>query len=233
MEELWWGGSPSPRTNLHPATIKEFEIENDLYDHNWSHRCPEWDLPCNSARGVKLHQVKSHGGNDMTIMTEQKHKTQGHPGGQSRERTQDRGPTRSESNDILWSQSPWKCVQVRLPGVRLCSRRAPGLRHKGTRRQSNVALRQVRPPFWLTCSWVMAQDPPYVDSVVSLLTYGCESWNLTEAVMRKLNGANRQMLSRITGNDVRDESRSSTTNFDIVKHIRLRRLRWMGQILRG
>ena len=65
----------------------------------------------------------------------------------------------------------------------------------------------------------------YVVAVVSLLTYGCESWNLTDDVMCKLNGANSLMLSRITGNDVRTEARASTSSFDIVKHIRVRRLR--------
>ena len=50
--------------------------------------------------------------------------------------------------------------------------------------------------------------------------------------MRKLNGCNSQMLSRITGNDVRTEARSTTSSFDVVKHIRVRRLRWLGQILR-
>ena len=74
----------------------------------------------------------------------------------------------------------------------------------------------------------------YVAEVVSLMTYGCESWTLTEDVMHKLNGCNSQMLSRITGNDIRTEARSATSNFDIVKHdIRVRRLRWMVQILRG
>ena len=69
--------------------------------------------------------------------------------------------------------------------------------------------------------------------MVSLLTYGCESWTLTDDVMRKLNGANSRMLSRITGKDIRTEARSATASFDIVKHIRIRRLRWLGQILRG
>ena len=51
--------------------------------------------------------------------------------------------------------------------------------------------------------------------------------------MRKLNGCNSQMLSRVTGNDVRTEARPTTSSFDVVKHIRVRCLRWLGQILRG
>ena len=73
----------------------------------------------------------------------------------------------------------------------------------------------------------------YSAAVVSLLTYGCESWNLTQKVMRKLNGCNSQMLARITGRSVREEARSATASFDLVKTIRIRRLRWLGQILRG
>ena len=51
--------------------------------------------------------------------------------------------------------------------------------------------------------------------------------------MSKLNGCNSQMFVRITGNEVWYEARSATSSFDLVKHIRVRRLRWLGQILRG
>ena len=70
-------------------------------------------------------------------------------------------------------------------------------------------------------------------AAVSLLTYECESWNLTKDTMGKLNGCNSQMLAQITGRSVRGEAKSSTSSFDIVKNIRVRRLRWLGQILRG
>ena len=51
--------------------------------------------------------------------------------------------------------------------------------------------------------------------------------------MRALNGANSQMLSRITGESVRSQARSETAVYDLVKNIRKRRLRWLGKILRG
>ena len=41
-----------------------------------------------------------------------------------------------------------------------------------------------------------------------------------------------QILSRITGNDVRHEARACITSFDILKHIRTMRLKWLGSILR-
>ena len=40
------------------------------------------------------------------------------------------------------------------------------------------------------------------------------------------------MLSRITGQHVRTEARSVTTSFDIIKHIKTMRIKWLGNILR-
>ena len=51
--------------------------------------------------------------------------------------------------------------------------------------------------------------------------------------MSRFNGCNSRMLARITGRDVQSEARSATSSFDLVKSIRIRRLRWLGQILRG
>ena len=59
------------RSDLHPDAIKDFEIENNLYDHSWTHRCPVCDLPCRTARGVKIHRTKAHGKNDKTTQQSQ------------------------------------------------------------------------------------------------------------------------------------------------------------------
>ena len=50
--------------------------------------------------------------------------------------------------------------------------------------------------------------------------------------MRTLNGANSQMLSRVTGKSVQQEARADTTSYDLLKQIRRMRLNWLGQILR-
>lgn len=63
-----------PHTNLHPVTIKEFELENILYDHSSPFRCPVCDLSCNSERGVKVYTVKTHDKNDVTVQNEQVYK---------------------------------------------------------------------------------------------------------------------------------------------------------------
>jgi len=49
-----------PRSHLHPEAIADFEKANDLYDHDWLHRCDICDLPCKSDRGVRIHKSAKH-----------------------------------------------------------------------------------------------------------------------------------------------------------------------------
>ena len=72
----------------------------------------------------------------------------------------------------------------------------------------------------------------YIASVCSILTYGSEAWNLTAEVRRKINGANSQMLSVITGKTQREEASETTCSFNLVRAVRARRLQWLGHILR-
>ena len=67
----------------------------------------------------------------------------------------------------------------------------------------------------------------YVTAVCSLITYGCETWDLTEKVMRQINGANSIMLVRITVKHFREEANALTTSFDLVLSIRRRRMKWV------
>ena len=73
----------------------------------------------------------------------------------------------------------------------------------------------------------------YQAAVCSILTYGCETWSLTPAVMKKLNGANSKMLTRFTGKSIPQEARRATCSFDLVRSIRVRRFKWLGHILRA
>ena len=72
----------------------------------------------------------------------------------------------------------------------------------------------------------------YEAAVVSVLIYGCETWDINPDACRKLNGANSRMLSWITGKTIPTEARPATTSFNIIKKVRQRRLRWVGHILR-
>ena len=73
----------------------------------------------------------------------------------------------------------------------------------------------------------------YEASVLSLLTFGCETWTLSPQVLRMLNGANSRMLARFTGQSIPKEARPQTTSLNIIRKIRQRRLRWVGHILRA
>ena len=219
------------RTNLHPEAIKDFETVNNLYDHNWLFQCPVCDLPCKSARGVKIHRTKAHGKNDKTVQNTQNFKG----------RLADRAVVESKLVDqqssrpnVLCEGEPLENV-FRFPYLGAIFA-ADGLQGYDIRARIGKAMTR--------CGKLghMFDSPDlgprlkirlYNAAVVSLLTYGCESWNLTQEVMRKLNGCNSQMLARITGRSVREEARSTTSSFDLVKAVRVRRLRWLGQILRG
>ena len=50
----------------------------------------------------------------------------------------------------------------------------------------------------------------YEAAVCSILTYGCETWVLTDKVMTKINGANSRMVTHITSRNNVQESRSTT-----------------------
>jgi len=221
-----------PRSNPHPDAIKEFELKNDLYDHSWPFRCPECDLPCSSECGVKVHKAKAHGRNDMTAVTEQVYK-----GSLADKAVQERTLEENhEQRPTIYCEG--KALENVFKFVYLGSVfAADGRQEYDIRVRIGKAMSRCGKLGHLFDSpalgpWLKVRL--YTAAVVSLLTYGCESWILTEEViMRKLNGCNSQMLSRITGNDVRTEARSTTSSFDVVKHIRVRRLRWLGQILRG
>jgi hypothetical protein len=72
----------------------------------------------------------------------------------------------------------------------------------------------------------------YITAVWLVLVYGCESWLLTRKVVQRLNGFNSQVLSWMTKKSVREEASSRTRSFDLVNWIRVRRLKFLGRVLR-
>ena len=66
----------------------------------------------------------------------------------------------------------------------------------------------------------------------SKLVYDCEAWPLDDKTCKMLNGTNSKMVSRITDRPIREEASTSSKTFDVVKWIRVRRLQWVGHILR-
>ena len=73
----------------------------------------------------------------------------------------------------------------------------------------------------------------YEAAVCSILTYGCETWTLCPKMIQRLNGVNSTILARITNKPIQQEARALTTSLNLVRKIRVRRLKWLGHILRA
>ena len=71
----------------------------------------------------------------------------------------------------------------------------------------------------------------YRHAVVSTLSHAHEAWKLTPRVMRRLNGWNSRCVATITGRSFRKEA-GRRQSFDLVSSLRVRRLRWVGHVLR-
>ena len=215
-----------PRGNLHPESIRDFEKINSCYVEDWPHRCNICDLPCRTQRGVAIHRSRMH----------------------KDEKPQNFAGTLA---DRAVQVGKWTAQQTHRPTITCEDKNLENVfkfKYLGSLFAADVKQCydiQARVAKAMSRCGQLRQlfDSPYLNqniklrlykaSVCSLLTYGCESWSLTNKVMRTLNGANSQMLSRVTGKSVQQEARADTTSYDLLKHIRRMRLNWLGQILRS
>ena len=67
-------------------------------------------------------------------------------------------------------------------------------------------------------------------AVIAALAHGSEAWWLTEAAVVRVRGWAARCLARVTGREVREECLGPTV--DVVGNLRVRRLRWLGHLLR-
>ena len=83
----------------------------------------------------------------------------------------------------------------------------------------------------------------YESGVCSILTHSHEAWKLDEATCRKLRAWNGRNLAIINSGDLPDPDdpesfrtlirlQTNKADFDLVSALRVRRLRWLGHILR-
>ena len=70
----------------------------------------------------------------------------------------------------------------------------------------------------------------YKAAVCSSLTHACEAWDLTDSILRTINGFNSRCLSIILKSDIHDMA--ANPPFDLVLSVRKRRLRFLGHVLR-
>ena len=211
----WQGYSPQhdswvPRTSLHPEAIKDYEMQTGVYVHDWQFRCPDCDLPCKSLRGVKIHQSRTHKpvkkqSFEGSLVDKAVHVSklvklqQNRPAVHCGEHVLD-NVFRFSYLDTIFAANGLQCYDVGARVVMAMSR-CDKLRHvfDSPHISQKVKLRL------------------YEAAVCSILTYGCETWNLDVNTIRKLNAANSAMLARITGRPIATEARPLTTSYDLVK----------------
>ena len=70
----------------------------------------------------------------------------------------------------------------------------------------------------------------YCAAVCSTFSHASEAWDLTESVVKNINGFNSRCLHTITGKSYRETA--VNPDFNLVRSIRQRRLRYLGHILR-
>ena len=227
----WQGYSPQedswiPRSNLHPEAIKDYELEVGAYVQGWRFRCPVCDLPCKSQRGVKIHQARAH----------KAAKPQAFEG-----RLADKAVQVSKLIDLQKSRPDVYCGEQILENVFKFQYlgsvfAANGLQCYDVDARVAMAMSRcgkLRHVFDSPHLSLKLKLRLYEAAVCSLLTYGCETWDLDSVTMKRINGANSVMLARITGRSIPSEARSHTTSFNLIKTIRERRLRWLGHIVRA
>ena len=105
-----------------------------------------------------------------------------------------------------------------------------------------VRLAQARSRFnrlnhlWKSCFLSKRTKLRLYECVVcSILSHGFECWRFTGdnfncRVTRMINGWNARSLAVMSGRQIKDEARKPS--FDLVSALRVRRLRWLGHVLR-
>ena len=215
-----------PRSSLHPETIRDYEMQSGSYIQDWKFRCPDCDLPCKSLRGIKIHQRKTH----------KPEKIQSFEG-----RLVDEAVHVSKLEKLQESRPAVYCGEKILDNVFRFSYlgtifAANGLQSYDVDARVTMAMSRsgkLRHVFDSPHITLKVKLRLYEAAVCSLLTYGCETWNLDDLTIRRINGANSTMLVRFTGQSIPAEGRPLTTSFNLVKKIRERRFRWLGHIARA
>ena len=230
----WKGYTPDhdtwePRRNIHPETIRDYELANGVYVHTWAHRCPRCDLPFKSQRGVKIHASRMH-------------KESGHEDSQSFKGTCAEKAVKVKKMREEQAQRPIiMCEGVPLDNVAVFKNLGTLFSADGKQihdindriDQAFSRCGELHNVFNSKSLSVKLKLRLYEAAICSILTYGCETWTLTDKVMRKINGSNSRMVARITNRSIAQEARQDTCSFNLVRKIRQRRLRWLGHLLRA
>ena len=215
------------RKNIVPHYVNEFLKSNSLYDYNWDAeaRCPWCEKPCKSKFGVKIHmrrcehRPQAEQNFNGTCADKQVQLNKIIAAQQSKDNVKCEGHQLKNVFKFKYLGSIFAADGSHVHDVK--RRCAMAQERFGALRQvfnSDVSLR--------------LKLKVYKVAVCSLLTYGCEAWDLTERTMAMINGCNARCLSHITGQTAHAEASARTRSYDLVGAIRQRRHRWLGHILR-
>ena len=215
-----------PRSNVHPDLIREYELVNNVYVFDWRFRCDVCDLPCSSARGIKLHRAKSH----------KQAKEQNFRGSLADNAViKCKLVKQQEDRPVIHCDgAPIENVfQFKYLGTVFSADAQQGYDIKSRIAQAFARCGKLRHVFDAPGLSTELKIRLYKAAICSILTYGCETWRLTPPVLRQLNGANSKMLARFTHKSIPQEARPMTCSFNLVRSIRVRRFLWLGHILRA
>ena len=215
-----------PRKNLQRDLVNSFLLANNLYDHEWhGERCPRCDQPCKSAFGVKVHL------RHCILQPEEKQHFKG--------TCADIKVKHKKLSEAQDAEPKIKCGKDELKNIFLFKYlgsifAADGTQHHDVRRRIALAtarMGQLRQLFNSDIRFGIKMRI-YKTAICSLLTYGCEAWDLNARTAAMINGANTRLLSRFTGENAHQEASARTRSFDLVKAIQERRFVWLGHLLR-
>ena len=228
----WHGYGPEedtwePHCNLPPEEVKDFRQQNGLYDYSWptDARCQYCNKKCASARGAKIHghkcphrpDVQSFAGTcaDRKVREDKVEAAQALKAKVICEDRELKNVARFKYLGSIFSADGSQGFDLRRR-IGMAMNRCGTLRH---------VLDSNGVPLSLKLKI-------YAAAVVSIMTYGCEAWNLDERTRAQLNGANARCLSRFTGKSSHEEASKTKRTFDMVAAVRKRRHQWLGHILR-
>ena len=215
-----------PYANVTKRAITEFLKTQGKYDYSWKHRCPRCDKPCKSAHGVKIHYARSCKRYDRDQRYEGTVAERLHTIATLKVRQ------KNEEAVVCEGEKLKNSYHFKYLGSMFA---ADGSDTVDLRRRIGMAMSRCGQLRFVLDSGNIKLSTKlkiYRCAVGSLFTYGNEAWRLTEANLRKLNGANASCLHRFTGKSRIEESRRATCTYSLCDDIRRRRMTWLGHILR-
>ena len=220
-----------PWSHLNPKLIKEFLLANGKYDHAWGGvRCKLCDKPCKNERDLKCHARHCFHNNHYHLEQEQDFK--GRKAESAAKFVKIAEDQQNRPEVLCENKAIENVYKFKYLGTIVAA--DGNTQHDITRRVAMAMRRcgQLRNIFDSPNVCMGTKLSIYKTAVVSLLTYGCEAWSMSNRTKARINGANSRMLSRFTGKSAHEESSKRSQTFDLVSAIRKRKLQWLGHLLR-